>query len=257
MIGIFDSGIGGLTVVKELMKQDPRASFVYLGDTARTPYGNKSPETIRRYAKEDAQFLIDHGATSLIIACNTATAFAEDALRQAFPDIPVFGVIRPAVAAALALRPKRLGVIGTRGTVGSGIYPRILQEAGANGIEDIEQVACPLFTVLAEEGLLDDQITKLVAKKYLSRMRTHALDALILGCTHYPLLRSVIQHAVSRRTALVDPAYETVAHVLRALPQIERTGQRAFFLTDAAAHTVSVAAQWMGEQVEFQSAHLG
>lgn len=257
MIGIFDSGIGGLTVVKELMQQDPDAAFVYLGDTARTPYGNKSAETVRRYAKEDAQFLIDQGATSIIIACNTATALAEDSLREAFPQIPVFGVIRPAIAAALALQPKRLGVIGTRGTIGSGIYPRLLKEIGAKEIESIEQVPCPLFTVLAEEGLLDDQVTKLIAKKYLSGMRAHALDALILGCTHYPLLRGVIQRAVSRRTKLVDPAYETVAHVLRHLSEIDHTKRRSFYLTDIAPHTVAIASQWMGHDILFKQASVG
>lgn len=255
MIGIFDSGIGGLTVAKELMRQAPDASFVYLGDTARTPYGNKSAETVQQYALDDAKFLIAHGATSIIIACNTASALAEQALREAFPHIPIFGVIRPAVEAALALQPKHLGVIGTRATIGSNVYPQILKHLGAKKME-VQQVACPLFTVLAEEGLLDDQITKLVAKKYLSGFRAHPLDALIMGCTHYPLLRHIIQHAVTKRTILIDPAQATVAHVLQSLPHIEQTKKQVFFLTDVAPHTMNIAAKWMGKKIVFEKAVL-
>lgn len=255
MIGIFDSGLGGLTVAKELMRQAPDASFVYLGDTARTPYGNKSPETVQRYALEDAKFLIAQGATSIIIACNTASALAEQTLRDAFPQMPIFGVIRPAVEAALALQPKHLGVIGTRATIGSNVYPQVLKQMSAKKME-VQQVACPLFTVLAEEGLLDDQVTKLVAKKYLSGFRAHPLDVLIMGCTHYPLLRDVIQHAVTKRTTLVDPAQATVAFVLKSLSNVERTKKQAFFLTDVAPHTVQIAAKWMGKKIGFEKAVL-
>jgi glutamate racemase len=255
MIGIFDSGIGGLTVVKEVLRQAPDASFVYLGDTARTPYGNKSAETVKRYAVEDAQFLLDQGATSIVIACNTATALAEQTLREAFPAIPIFGVIQPAIDAALALKPKTLGIIGTRATIGSQVYLKKLSEAGAGKLP-VSQTACPLFTVLAEEGLLDDQVTKLVAKKYLSGMRAHSLDAIILGCTHYPLLREIIQHAVSNRTKLIDPAEAVVQFVLKTLPDIERTKKQTFFLTDVAPHTVQVASKWLGDEIVFQKATL-
>ncbi|MCC7357076.1 glutamate racemase [Candidatus Uhrbacteria bacterium] len=255
MIGIFDSGIGGLTVVKELLRQAPDVSFVYLGDTARTPYGNKSAEVVRQYALEDAQFLIDQGATSIIIACHTASALAEQSLRESFPKIPIFGMIHQTVDAALALKPKHLGVIGTRATIGSNVYPAVLKEMGVKKIA-VQQVACPLFTVLAEEGLLDDQVTKLVAKKYLSGFRAHPLDVLIMGCTHYPLLRAVIQHAVTKRTTLIDPAQVTVAHILNVLPDIERTKKQVFFLSDVASHTVQIATKWMGKKIEFEKAVL-
>jgi len=253
MIGIFDSGIGGLTVVRELMRQAPDASFLYLGDTARTPYGNKTAETVQRYAIEDARFLIERGATSIIIACNTASALAEDVLKKEFPLIPVFGVIRPAIAAALGSNPKTLGVIGTRATVGSGIYPRLLRAAGAGDVP-VMQVACPLFTTLAEEGFTDNQVAKLVARKYLSGFRAHTVDSLILGCTHYPILRDVIRHAVSRRTQLIDPAEETVSFILKNLSEIDRSGKKEFFLSDVAPHTVAVANTWLRGSFVFESA---
>jgi glutamate racemase len=255
MIGIFDSGIGGLTVVRELMRQKPDASFIYLGDTARTPYGNKSPETVLRYAIEDVEFLLAHGATSIVIACNTASAIAEEQLMRAYPHIPVFGVIRPAIEEALSLKPYSIGVIGTRATVSSGIYQKMLQEAGTSIA--VRAQACPLFTSLVEEGLLEDQVTKLMIKKYLSEFRAHRVDAMILGCTHYPLLRPQIARYVGKKTELVDPAAAVIRKVLSDTRVPPAAGEQQFFLTDVAPHTVAIASKWLGKGIHVEKAQVG
>ncbi len=255
MIGIFDSGIGGLTTVKALLARLPNAPFTYLGDTARTPYGNKSPETITEYALQDADFLVKQGATSLIIACNSASATAIEALRAAYPGMPLFEVIQPAVDAALALSPNRVGVIGTRATVSSGIYQERLKAAQPK--LEVEAVACPLFVPLVEEGLLDAPETKQIAKRYLSGFRAHPFDALILGCTHYPLLKPVIARAVGRNVRLIDSAEAVVDAFLAAkLPDASATGAQHFFLTDTSAHSIDIACSWLGRCVRFEKAEL-
>lgn len=252
MIGIFDSGVGGLTVVKALLAERPNAAFVYLGDTARTPYGNKSAETVRQYARQDAQYLLDHGATSIVIACNSASALATETLRDAFPHVPIFSVIEPAIRAAVALHPKRVAVIGTRATIGSGIYQSELEQRLPKA--KIFSTACPLFVSLVEEGMLEQQITKLVAKHYLSSMRTQNLDTMILGCTHYPLMRGVIGRAVGKGTRLIDPAEAVVRELLQNVqPQ---DGPQTFALTDLTPHTVAIASQWLHRPVHFELATL-
>lgn len=255
MIGIFDSGIGGLTVVKALLECAPKAPFIYLGDTARTPYGNKSPDIITAYALEDAKFLVAKGATSLIIACNSASAVATDALRKAYPGMSIYEVIMPAVDAAVATGAKRIGVIGTRATISSGVYQERLEAANAE--LTVLAKACPLFVPLAEEGWLDERETKQIARRYLSDFHSHPYDALILGCTHYPLLKQVIQHAVGRKVKLIDSAAAVVdAFMASGSADASSTGEQTFYLTDVSPHSVKIAQSWLGRRVNFEKAEL-
>lgn len=253
MIGIFDSGIGGLTVVKELLRAAPDASFVYLGDTARYPYGNKSRETLERYALEDAAFLLSRGATSLVVACNTASALAIDALKAAHPNVPIHDVIAPAVEDACAVAKKRIGVIGTRATIGSGVYQKKLHAASPQ--LDIVAQSCPLFVPLVEEGWLEDPETKRIVKHYLYPLRSQNVDTLILGCTHYPLLAPIIKRFMGNRTAIVDSASSVVRRVL-ADADIERTGSQTYHLTDVSPNSAEVAATWLGRKIQFEKATL-
>ena len=263
MIGIFDSGIGGLTVVKELLRVAPDASFVYLGDTARYPYGNKSKETLERYALEDAAFLLSRGATSLVVACNTASALAIDALRAAHPRVPIYDVITPAVEDALVVAKKKIGVIGTRATIGSGVYQKRLSapeahppwaETRDSRLAVVAQ-SCPLFVPLVEEGWLDDSETKRIVKHYLYPLRSQNVDTLILGCTHYPLLAPVIQRFMGNRTTLINSASSVVRRAL-AESEIERAGSQTYYLTDVSPHSVEIAAKWLGRKIQFESATL-
>ena len=207
-IGVFDSGIGGLTVVRELMRQLPNESIIYFGDTARVPYGPKSPDTVVRYSREITEFLRGEGVKAVVVACNTATAHALPTLR-AENDLPIVGVIEPGSrAAARATKTKRVGVIGTQGTIRSGAYERAITsvEPGAN----ITALACPLFVPLVEEGWLDTEATRLIAREYLGPIADADVDTLVLGCTHYPLLRDVlanVAHEITgREIAVVDSA---------------------------------------------------
>lgn len=256
MIGIFDSGIGGITTVKALLERVPQASFIYLGDTARTPYGNKSPEKISAYALEDAAFLIEKGATSLIVACNSVSAVAMPVLRKMYPNIPIYEVIQPAVDAAIAYGAKRIGVIGTRATIASGLYEQRLKEYDAR--VHVRSQACPLFVPLVEEGWLDERETKQIARKYLSQFRAHSFDALILGCTHYPLLVDVIQRAVGRHVHLIDSASAVIDSMLTS-QRIEKDlqGEQRFYFTDLSTHSINIARAWVGRSIHIQKAELG
>ncbi|MFZ2804088.1 MAG: glutamate racemase [Patescibacteria group bacterium] len=249
MIGLFDSGIGGLTVVRELLGRAPDASFVYLGDTARTPYGNKSSETVVRYALEDAAFLMSQGATSIVIACNSASAVATDALRREYPNILIFEVIKPAVEAACRQGTKRVGVIGTRATIASGSYEKLLRE---RNVEVIAK-ACPLFVPLVEEGWLDEVETKRIAKHYLSSIRQADVDALILGCTHYPLLTPIIQRFMGKQVRLVDSGATVVDELLKNI-QLEQSANQRYFLTDLSQRSEEIAKQWLGRPIRFEKA---
>lgn len=206
-VGVFDSGVGGLTVAREIMRNLPSEKIVYFGDTARVPYGNKSKETIIRYSRQIIHFLREQEVKAIVIACNTASAFALDAVRHEL-DIPVLGVIEPGAAvAAKETKNKRVGVIGTIGTVGSGIHESFLKKLDP----DITVIgkACPLFVPLVEEGWLHDSVTTEVAERYLKELKEKEIDTLILGCTHYPLLRSTVRQVMGERVRLVNPAYET------------------------------------------------
>lgn len=206
-IGVFDSGVGGLTVAREIMRQLPQESIIYFGDTARVPYGNKSKETIIRYSRQIIHFLESKGVKAIVVACNTASAFALEEIRPEM-RMPIIGVVKPgAKVAAESTVNGRIGVIGTEGTVGSQIYTEMIHRHNPNAV--VLGKACPLFVPLVEEGWLKDPVTIEVAKRYLATFQESEIDTLILGCTHYPLLRSTIREIMGDEVNLVNPAYET------------------------------------------------
>ena len=206
-VGIFDSGIGGLTVAHAVMQHLPRESVTYFGDTARVPYGPKSPETVRRYSLEIASFLVEQQVKTLVVACNTATAHALAALRESL-TIPVIGVIEPGARAAVrATRNGHVGVIGTAGTIKSGAYERALRALEPS--LRITARACPLFVPIVEEGWVEHEAARLIAREYLAPLLREEVDTLVLGCTHYPLLKEVIADVLGPDVALIDSAEET------------------------------------------------
>ncbi len=216
-IGVFDSGIGGLTVVRALADRLPRENIVYFGDTARVPYGSKSEDVVREYAIEDASFLVEQGVKMIVVACNTVSAIAIDDLTARF-DVPVIGMISAGAAAALAAsQSRRVGVIGTLATIASRAYTRALQ--AADGATLVVPKACPLFVPLAEEGWGAHPVAAMVAAEYLGPMRNDHIDTLILGCTHYPILREVIQHAIGSDVTLVDSGEAAAAEVEAVLTE--------------------------------------
>lgn len=206
-IGVFDSGIGGLTVVKEIIKNLPNENIVYFGDTARVPYGSKSKQTVIGYSRQIVNFLKTKEVKTIVIACNTASSLALEELENE-TDIPIIGVVKPGVRAALKRsRNKRIGVVATMSTIGSGLYPRLLKEA--DGSIQVFSQACPLLCPLVEEGWLDDEITDSVIRRYIRDLIGNNIDTLILGCTHYPLLIQAFRKIVGDQIQLVNPAYET------------------------------------------------
>ena len=214
-IGVFDSGVGGLTVVREIIRQLPSENIVYFGDTARVPYGTKSRDTVIHYSEQIVNFLQTKQVKAIVIACNTATAYALDVLKEKL-DIPIIGVVRPgAITAVNATQNGRIGIIATEGTVGSGIYPKVIKEY--NSEIQVVQKACPLFVSLVEEGWTNDPITDEVAKRYLRSLLDSNIDTLVLGCTHYPLLRKTIGRLVGEKVTLVNPAYETASSLREML----------------------------------------
>ena len=218
-IGVFDSGIGGLTVAHEIIRQLPNESLLYFGDTARVPYGPKSPDTVRRYSREVAAFLREQGVKMIVVACNTATAHALSTLREEL-TMPVLGVIEPGARAAVnATRSGHVGIIGTAGTVKSGAYMRAIRELD----EEIRTTsrACPLFVPLVEEGWTEHEATELVAREYLEPFRDSGIDTLVLGCTHYPLLKPLLQRVLGDSVRLIDSAEETAAATSRILQSLE------------------------------------
>ena len=216
-IGVFDSGVGGLTVTREIMRQLPNENVVYFGDTARVPYGSKSKETVIRYSRQIIRFLQEQQVKAIVVACNTASAFALDTVRDEF-DIPIIGVIESgAKVAAARTRNKRVGIIGTVGTVGSGIHAQYLKKLDP-GITVFGK-ACPLFVPLVEEGWLHDPVTVEVASRYLKELQDKDVDTLILGCTHYPLIRSTIRQVMGEEVCLVNPAYETALELGKLLEE--------------------------------------
>ena len=247
-IGVFDSGVGGLTVAREIMRNLPSEKIVYFGDTARVPYGSKSKETIIRYSRQIIRFLQQQQVKAIVVACNTASAFALDAVRDEF-DIPIIGVIEPgAKVAAAQTRNKRVGIIGTVGTVGSGIHAEYLKHLDPE--ITVFGKACPLFVPLVEEGLWQDPVTDEIAKRYLSSLIDTGIDTLILGCTHYPLIRSTVAKVMGDHVTLVNPAYETARELKELLmekgifnpvpPQLG-TNKYEFFVSDGAEKFVHFA----------------
>lgn len=206
-IGVFDSGVGGLTVVREIIRQIPNEKIIYFGDTARVPYGNKSRETVIRFSQQIMRFLNTFDVKTIVVACNTASAYALDTLERD-SNIPVIGVVKPgARLAAQVTKNGRIGVIATEATIGSRIYSQYIQEL--NREVTIYGKACPLFVPLVEEGLLEDPVTDEIARRYLTELIDIDIDTLILGCTHYPLIRSTLGRIMGPGVTLVNPAYET------------------------------------------------
>lgn len=214
-VGVFDSGIGGLTVAQEIIRQLPHESVIYFGDTARVPYGPKSPDTVRRYSREIAAFLRDQGVKGIVIACNTATAHALATLRDEL-DMPVIGVVEPGARAAVkATKGGHIGVIGTVGTIKSGAYERAIRALDPDVL--VTARACPLLVPLVEEGWTDHDATRLVAREYLEPLIAADIDTLVLGCTHYPLLKPLLRDVLGPSVRLIDSAEETAAETARTL----------------------------------------
>jgi glutamate racemase len=248
-IGVFDSGLGGLTSVRELFRLLPGEAVVYFGDTARLPYGSKSRETVIHFSREIGAFLVRQNIKCLLVACNTASACALDTLERTL-DIPVVGVIEPAAEAAIAASPHgRIGVIGTWGTVGSGAYPEAIARRTPGAA--VLSRACPLFVPLIEEGWIAHPVTRQVAEEYLLELRNAGLESLILGCTHYPLIAPLLAELMGPGTTLIDSGAEAaraVAALLRARGQLAPAGtpEHRFFLSDEPRHFTRIAQGFLG-----------
>lgn len=252
MLGIFDSGIGGLTVVKELIKAVPKLSFVYFGDTARTPYGTKSPEVIQEYALEDTDFLLRQGARAVVVACNTVSSVAVDILRARHPGVPFFEVVTPAAVEALRMTKNgRVGVIGTRATVGSRIYERLLRSA-RNDVR-VFSVPAPLLVPLVEEGWVKKPETKRILKQYLLPLKRAQIDTLILGCTHFPLLKHLAAPIMGKKVKLIDPAEalacEVAAYIKEHAEFISSKVTRRYVVSSRTPRFQEVAEAWLGGRV--------
>ncbi|MBI2400691.1 MAG: glutamate racemase [Deltaproteobacteria bacterium] len=276
-IGVFDSGIGGLTVLREITRLLPGENTIYLGDTARVPYGSKSKETIERYSFEIAAFLLKHDIKMLVAACNTASAYAVPKLAKEL-DIPVLGVIEPGARAAVAAtKANRIGVIGTEGTIKSNSYVNAIKRLCDGGVLDIVEhgkksfdryfevkpgsdvviftKACPLFVPLVEEGWTDDAVTRIVVERYLTGLKDEGIDTLVLGCTHYPLLKETIASLMGEAVTLVDSAASTALEVQRVLGEkgiLNNSGAEAlhkFFVTDSPERFMAVGRRFFGERL--------
>lgn len=253
-IGVFDSGVGGLTVVRQLIKLLPQENVVYFGDTARVPYGNKSSEVVREYAAQDVRFLLSKKVKLIVVACNTASAVAMDVV-NAHSDVPAIGVIEPTAREAIRLAGDRgVGVIGTLSTISSCAYSTALK----NFKKDVMVMtqACPLFVPLAEEGMFDHAATDIVAREYLSQFAGR-IDAMILGCTHYPLLRGAIAKAVGDDVRLVDAGEATAKAVqallasARILNQQKSRPMYGFYVSDFPLKFNEIAERFLGRKLEF------
>lgn len=273
MVGIFDSGIGGLSVVRAIERHLPVCNLIYFGDTARFPYGIKGPEVIKKYAEENAEFLISQGAKIIVVACNTASAVALEDLKRQFPKMPIFGVIEPAVRAAVkATKNDRIGIIGTRATIGSGVYEKKIQEMdsfltpsprlrGEGGVRDRVKTysnAAPLLVSLIEEGWTNRSETKTILANYLKPLKAKKIDTLILGCTHYPFIKNLIQKEMGRGVKLIDCG-EALAMELKNLTptlSLKRRGSEEiksqFFVSDLTPNFEKLAGKWLKRKIELK-----
>lgn len=254
-IGIFDSGLGGLTVAHAIFERLPTDATIYFGDTARVPYGPKSADTVRRYSREIADWLLGQGVKAIVIACNTSTAHALGALQEQSP-VPVIGVIEPGARAAVAASAGRpIGVIGTTGTIGSGAYERAIARLAPGST--VIAAACPLFVPLVEEGWFDHPATRLIAEQYLAPLRARGVGTLVLGCTHYPLLAPLLQDIMGPDVTLIDGGVETargLAALLREqgieAPDTAAEGvSHRFAVSDDPARFAQVGARFLGERL--------
>lgn len=253
-IGIFDSGIGGLSVVKRISKYLPKESLVYFGDTARVPYGSKSNSTVIEYSLEDAGFLLSKNVKMIVVACNTASSVALPALRERF-GLPVIGMIEPGSRAALnKTETGKIGVIGTMATISNKAYSIEIKRLSKSA--KVYEKACPLFVPLAEEGWLNHEATYLVAKEYLSDMKSFNIDTLILGCTHYPLLQPVIQAVIGDYVSLIDSGRAASLEVKKCLEEAdllndsEQPPKKEFYVSDIPLKFKRVAERFLGHKIE-------
>ncbi len=253
-IGVFDSGIGGLTVLKEIIKEMPFESTIYLGDTARVPYGIRSPETVMRYSFENTRFLSSKDIKLLVIACNTASSISLVSIKTSIP-IPVIGVIEPGARAAVrATRNKKIGIIGTEATIQSGSYKKSIE--AIDGGVDVFSFPCPLFVPLVEEGWSEGTIATLVAEKYLTVVKDKGIDTLVLGCTHYPLLKGVISNVMGEGINLIDSAVEVAKEIKTTLEMnnMQRENKsrplREFYVTDSPERFVKVSERFLEQKIE-------
>ena len=258
-IGVFDSGLGGLTVAAEVMRQLPAEGLIYFGDTARVPYGPKAPSTVRRYSREIASFLEREGVKAIVVACNTATAHALTALRTEL-RVPVIGVIEPGARAAVAAtRSGNVGVIGTAGTIRSGAYERAIRELAPDARITVQP--CPLFVPLVEEGWLDKDATRLVAEEYLEPLIEAGVDSVVLGCTHYPLLKPLLADVLGTDVRLIDSAAETAAETRRILREraLEAPSTdaplRRFVASDDSSQFLRLGQRFLGRALDAVELH--
>jgi glutamate racemase len=254
-IGIFDSGVGGLTVLKELRRILPEEDLIYLGDTARVPYGTRSPKTVIRYSERNAEFLVKMGIKLLVVACNTSSSVSLEVLRSK-NAIPVIGVIEPGAKKALELTKNGIiGVIGTEATIRSQAYQETIKRLAQGQKVQVIGQACPLLVPLVEEGWIDDPITKEVTRRYLSPLLEKGIDVLVLGCTHYPLLEKVIMEVVGPSVTLINSAKETAEEVKKVLEALnlkrERgIGKTTFYVTDNPEKFRHLGELFLGERPE-------
>ncbi len=259
-IGVFDSGVGGLTVLKQLIRFLPNENFIYLGDTARVPYGNKSPETIKRYSREATHFLLEKNVKMIVIACNTVSSLAIDEVRKVAGIIDVVGMIDfSAVAAYRSSRNKKIGIIGTRATINSKGYEQQLKFIAQNSPLEIKSASCPLFVPLVEELQIDTEATKLIAYEYLEQFKDFGADTLILGCTHYPALKKVINELLPD-VDLIDTGEQSAIQVLRILAEkqilnnsqidFSTTPRIEFYLTDFSYSFTQLAELLLGFPIQ-------
>jgi glutamate racemase len=253
-IGIFDSGIGGLTVLREILRELPREGTLYLGDTARVPYGIRSPETVTRYSFETTRFLFSQGIKILVVACNTVSSISLEAIRSSL-TIPVIGVIEPGARAAVsATSNKRIGVIGTEATIRSNAYTRAIH--AVDSAVEVFGLACPLFVPLVEEGWTEGTIAEMTAGRYLERIKDKGIDTLVLGCTHYPLLKGVLSEVMGKGVSLIDSAIETSREIKEVLTRLSllRTAPaappRRFYVTDSPEKFRDIGEKFLGTTIE-------
>ena len=252
-IGVFDSGLGGLTVVNEIRKALPHESIIYLGDTARVPYGTRSKEVVKKFSLEDAIFLITKKVKCIVIACNTSSALGAPQIRKISP-VPVFDAISPTAKKVASLSLRKTGVIGTRGTIGSHAYREAIKRLDRKN--NVVETACPLLVPAIEEGEIAGPLINLLIKKYLSSLKKEKVDSLVLGCTHYPILKKEIKRFVGKSVKLIDPAEEIATSLALFLEKNEllapggSKSKRQYFVTDLTKRFVSVAEMFLGQTIK-------
>jgi len=255
-IGVFDSGAGGLSVVKSLLEHNLFDEIIYYGDTARVPYGTKSPRTIIRYSLENTKLLESFNVKMVVVACNTSSSYALEILRSEF-SFPVIGVVRPGAKLAVRrTRSGRIGVIGTEATIKSGAYRKAI--VSVNPFAEVFEKACPLFVPLIEEGWLDDPITEEVAKRYLNSLLKEKIDTLVLGCTHYPLIKRVLKKVCGDGVELIDSAKAVAQEVFKVLPAKRKSGIGAvrILVSDKTERFERIAKMIMGEEISIEEVSI-